>query len=810
MPRLPQTAQAHAKDGLSVVARAIERILFAGAALAGPATAGPATLAPATPAVAAPQVLAGDMASTDSAADIVITARRRTENVQDVPIAVSVLSGETLERQGAFNVARLTQLQPSVQFISSNPRNSAINIRGIGAPFGLTNDGIEQGVGLYVDQVYVARIGSATLDFVDVERIEVLRGPQGTLYGKNTTAGAVSITTRKPSFTFEGRAEVSYGNYEFIQAKGSISGPIVADRLAARVSTSFTRRNGTVFNVISGRDVNEIDNIGIRGQLLWQPTDRLDVTLSGDWNKQNPEGFAQSFVKVVPTARAANRQFANLARLSGYAPASIDPFDRLVDNDAQLRAKQSIYGVSLLANWDLGGATLTSISAFRDWDWRPANDRDFTGLPITTLSANPSQQEQFSQEVRLASNGRSRLDYVVGLFIFRQTINTQGVQQQGPAAGLWLLGPTANAANPGLIDGLRSDNDIRYTNDSAALYGKLTWNISDTLSLAPGLRVNHDKKRGRYEAIVTGGLPNPTPAQQLLKNGVLQSQSYEADFSDWNLSGDLTLSWKPVDDVLVYGTFARSFRSGGINLSGLPTRADGVTPAVEVATVDPEEVTHFEIGLKSTLLADTTTLNIAAFRTDIKDFQTTVVNNTVGVIRGYLANVPKVRSQGVEVDLAIRPVERLNAYVNLACTDAIYVDFPTAPVPIELSGGATQFVDASGGRLPGVSDIALSYGAEVRLPAGGGEAYLGVDGSLRSDFSSSPTPSRVQNVEGTVLTNLRAGFRTEEGWDVFGWVRNAFDTEYFDFLTAAPGSTGLIAGQLGDPRTWGVTASVRF
>jgi iron complex outermembrane receptor protein len=291
---------------------------------------------------------------------------------------------------------------------------------------------------------------------------------------------------------------------------------------------------------------------------------------------------------------------------------------------------------------------------------------------------------------------------------------------------------------------------------------------------------------------------------------VLQNQSYEADFSDWNVSGDITLSFKATDDLLLYATYAKSFKSGGINLSGLPTKADGVTPAIEVATVDPEDVDQFEAGLKATLLDNSATLNVAAFRTDIRDFQTTVVNGTVGVIRGYLANVPKVRSQGIEVDFSARPSDRIDAYVNLAITDATYVDFPGAPPPIERSGGSTAFVDASGGRLPGVSKYALSYGIEYRLPAGAGDAYAGLDGSLRSDFSSSPTPSRVQNVEGYVLTNLRAGYRAQAGWEVFGWVRNAFDTRYFDFLTAAPGSTGLIVGQLGDPRTWGVTASVRF
>ncbi len=745
--------------------------------------------------------------------EIIVTAQRRVQNLQDVPIAVSAVGAAQIEATGSFNVARLTQLQPSVQFFSSNPRNSAINIRGLGAPFGLTNDGIEQGVGLYIDQVYYSRIAASTLDFVDVDRIEILRGPQGTLYGKNTTAGAINITTRKPSFALEARGELTYGNLDFIQAKASISGPLVADTLAARLSASFTKRRGTLFNVVTGRDVNEIDNLGLRGQLLWQASDVLDVTLYGDYNRQDPEGFAQNYVRVVPTARAANRQFANLARLSSYAPASTNPFDRLVDADSALSARNVNYGASLVANWDIGPATVTAITGWRKWDWQPSNDRDFTSLPITPQVNNPSQQEQWSQELRLTSNGDNHIDYVAGLFYFHQKIDTQGIQVQGPAASLWTLGPV-NGADPALLDGLRSDNDIRYKNDSAAFYAKLTWHVSDRISIAPGIRVNYDKKDGSYLATVSGGLANPTPAQQALKNSVLQNQNYRAEFSDWNLSGDITLSWKASDDVLAYATYARSFKSGGINLSGLPTRADGVTPATELASVAPEKVNHYEIGVKSQFLDRRATINVAAFRSNIADYQATVVNGAIGVVRGYLANVPKVRSQGLELDVSLRPVDSFDAYVNLAYTDAEYVAFPGAPPPIELSGGALQFVDASGGRLPGVSRYAISYGAEYRIPSGiitaDGEFYVGVDGTLRSDFSSSPTPSTVQNIEGYVLTNVRAGYRTDRGWEVFGWLRNAFDTEYFDFLTAAPGSTGLIVGQPGDPRTYGVTVKARF
>jgi iron complex outermembrane receptor protein len=767
----------------------------------------------ALPDVAAPPTAAAAIPASSDPAEIIVTARRRTENLQDVPLAISVVGGARLESTGSFNVARLVQLQPSLQFISSNPRNSAINIRGLGAPFGLTNDGIEPGVGFYVDQVYQGRIAASTLDFVDVERIEVLRGPQGTLYGRNTTAGALNISTRKASFEPEARAEFSAGNLGHFQGKASVSGPIIADRLAARLSVSVTKRGGTLFNTVTGRDVNTLDNLGLRGHLLWRPTDRLELTLYADYNRQDPEGFAQNYAFVAPTARAANRQYANLAALSNYAPPSISFGDRLVDNDTPLRARQVLGGVSLVANWDLGPAILTSVSAWRTWDWQPSNDRDFTGLPITTVSANPSQQEQFSQELRLASAGDRTIEYTAGLFYFHQTINTQGVQQQGSAASLWLLGPV-NGANPALLDGLRSDNDIRYRNDSFAVFGKLNWHLGDRLSVSPGLRVNHDAKDGAYLAIVSGGLSPVTPAQRALQNSVLQNQSYTARFSEWNVSGDVTLSYKPSDALLVYATYARSFKSGGINLSGLPTLADGVTPATTLATVRPEAVAHYEFGLKSQFWGRRATFNVAVFLSDISDYQATVVSGAVGVIRGYLANVPRVRSQGIEADLFVRPADTLDVYLNFAYTDAKYVSFPSAPPPLELSGGSVASVDASGGRLPGVSRHALSFGGEYRLPAQvlgrAGDWYLGLDGSYRSSFSSSPTPSRFQNVDAYIIANFRAGFRAANGWEVFGWVRNATGADYHDFLTAAPASTGLVVGQPGDPRTYGLTVKARF
>src|SRR5690606_13462740 len=231
--------------------------------------------------------------------------------LQHVPIPVSVVGGALAEESGAFNVNRLKEMVPTVQLYSSNPRNTGLSIRGLGTTFGLTNDGIDPGVGFYVDGVYYARTAATTLDFIDVEQIEVLRGPQGTLFGKNTVAGAFNVTTRKPSFTPEATAELSYGNYGFIQAKASVSGPL-GRQLAARLSFSGTQRDGLLYNVATQKRVNDLNNLGLRGQLVYAPSENIQVLLAGDINRQRPDGYAQAFAGIAPTQRAGYQQFEQI------------------------------------------------------------------------------------------------------------------------------------------------------------------------------------------------------------------------------------------------------------------------------------------------------------------------------------------------------------------------------------------------------------------------------------------------------------------------------------------------------------------
>ncbi len=580
--------------------------------------------------------------------------------------------------------------------------------------------------------------------------------------------------------------------------------------------------------------INAQDNLGLRAQLLFQPTEGLSITLSGDYSKQDAECCGTVFVRVGTTQRALARQYEALAAAQNYQVVSRNPFDRLTDIDANLNAGNKIGGVSAKLKWDVGGGTLTSVTAWRFWDWKPENDRDFTGLPIVSRSQNPSQQDQYSQEFRYSYSGK-KVDFVLGLFGFKQRIDTQGLEQQGAASSRWnLTGALAN--DPSVLNGLTARNTQWLKATSAALFGQLSWKVTDELTIQPGARLNYDKKSGFYRRVVTTGtgalLSCPQPAATnpvgAAQCGVFSPQTSAPSDSAWNFTYDFNVNYKLAPGILAYATYAKSFKTFGINQNGLPTDAAG-NPLQ--SDIKPESVNSFEVGLKTQFWDRKATFNVAAFRTDIKNYQATVTNGQLGVLRGYLANAGKVRSQGIETDFSIRPSERFNAYVNGAYTDAKYVRFVDAPCPPELAGGTTVGAgqtpgapgvpgslspancNISGQRLPGVSKYSVSYGAEVNAPIElldkEGLIYFGVDGQYRSNFQSNPSPSRYTLVNGYNITNFRAGFRTES-FDIFGWVRNAFDTNYFELLQTAPSNTGLIAGQTGDPRTFGATIKATF
>lgn len=749
--------------------------------------------------------------------EVVVTSRRREETIQTVPIPITVVGGDLIENAGAFNVNLLKELIPSVQLYSSNPRNTGINIRGIGSPFGLTNDGLDPGVGFYVDGVYYARPAAATFDFVDVEQVEVLRGPQGTLFGKNTTAGAFNITTRKPSFTPGAEFEVSFGNYGYIQAKSSITGPI-NKKIAARVSFSGTQRDGLIKNINTGRYTNEINNLGFRAQLLYTPTDNISITLAGDNSRQRPDGYAQVVAGVVETKRAAYRQFNAIIADLNYTLPTLNAFDRTIDHDTPWRSGNDLGGVSLNADIKVGPGKLTSTTAWRYWNWDPSNDRDFTGLQALAKSQNPAEHKNWSQEIRYAGEFSSKLSGVAGIFYIDQEVKINGTEESGTAQWRFSQSTTNTElwATPGLFEGYGINTKASIKSLSAAAFVNIDWEVANGLHVLPGIRFNYDKKDVVYDRKTYGGLDTDDPALIALKKSVYSDQSYVADADEDNLTYNLTVAYRANKRVNVYGTYSTSFKPVGVNVAGLPTVSG--QPATDLAVIKPEDVRHAEFGVK-TNPTDELMLNVTLYNSDIYDYQTNVQSPELGVNRGYIANAEQVRVSGVEVDAYLRVGKKFSFNGALAYTDGKYVTFKNAPLPLEETGRTVDgvqvaFEDVSGGRLPGISKWAGSLGGEFTTKASllgqEGKFFIAFDTYYRSEFSSSPSPSKYLNIDGYAILNARVGFRLFQGTSVSVWSRNLLDQNYYEQLLPAGGNAGHYAGVLGDPRNYGITLRQSF
>ncbi|MBB4639821.1 TonB-dependent receptor [Rhizorhapis suberifaciens] len=762
----------------------------------------------------APLPVVAEAASDDGA--IIVMARRREEEAQDVPVALSVVDATTLERTGNFTLGQVQQLVPSLQVFSFNPRNTNINIRGLGSNVALTNDGLENGVGFYVDNVYYGRPGQSQFDLIDLQQIEVLRGPQGTLFGKNTTAGAINITTRLPSFDPEFTGEATFGTYDYHQVRASLSAPLIADKAAFRISVADTHRDGFLTNLFDGSKAQDYDNFSIRGQFLLKPTENLSIRLIGDYSNQK-----QRFVLSVPVAYFSSydsgltfpNAFLQRVARAGYAPLPADPFARRGDSDSHYQAFMKGYGVSGEVNWDLGPASLTSVTAYRWWDWNPANDGDSTGLPVITKGQQANRQRQFSQEIRLASNDENSIDYVLGAYYFWQIIRGYGASAYGSAAPDWYA-PTANPviANAAL-NGFEANSTSTPETKSYALFGQANWNISDALSLTAGLRYTHEKKKGGFNQFWVAGAdlsalsPTQAAGATAIRDRFNPVASYSAKLDDDSLSGLLTLSWKFVPDALVYATYSRGNKSGGLNLTNLPSGA--------IPQVKPETVDNYEIGFKSQLFDRKLTFNGAAYWTEVSDYQTAITQfNLTGANIQYISNIPKVRARGVEGDILFTPNELISFTAAAAYTDATYRDYTNAPQAPENNPALAPTQNLTGVQLGGVPKFTYALGGDVAQPLTEWEGrelliYAHADYSHRSKFNTSSTNSRYAVVRGYGLLNARIGLRLDDGlWDLSLWARNLTNKNYYQTLNAQ--AIGFVTGLVGDPRTVGVTLRTKL
>lgn len=797
--------------------------------------------------------------------EIVITARQREENLQTVPVSVSVVRGADLDDTGTVNPQSLASLVPSLYYNSANPRNTAYTIRGLGSntlSVSAANDGIEPGVGFYVDGVYHGRPATAAFDFTDLERAEVLRGPQGTLFGKNTTGGAIVLTSRLPTFEPETNAEFSYGEDQFMQAKTSVSGGLT-DRTAARLSAQVTKRDGFLTNVVTGRKANNQNNIALRGQVLFNASDSLRIRLIADLSDFDADCCTQSYLRLGASLRGAARQFAGLIAalpqhgLAAYTPASTNIYDRLTDIDAPLHVDTQDGGISLNADWDLGQATLSSITAWRYWDWDVANDRDYIGVPIQLVQRIPSRQEQYSQEVRIASNGSRQLDYVAGLYFFTQEINGKPTSVYGPVSAYWLISTTTFVAADrpdNLTDGYGQYGNSHFTMKSYAAFGEVNYHATSRLTATLGLRYTYEDKKGNYSTTVKGGVPFstlPDPVTCTALNGAIlngrdnaklslfRPQCYSVKDSGGSLSGRANIAWQFSDAAMSYFSYARGYKAGGLNMSGLQlTGGTGVganQPALDTAVIGDEKNSTFELGFKSTLLGGRAIANLAAYKTIVTNFQaniaTPVTANNAAPLRTFPANIPEVQVQGVEADVAAQLFPGFTARASLAYGDGKYTDYPAGPCPLEwqnpnATGGCQPLTPPAGlaiqtsnprGNvaipgayvitglpLAGLSRWVGTLGFDYTAPAGPGEFVMRGDWSVRSRYNADTSNSQYTWIDGYGVVNASIGYRFNDGWEARLFARNLFDKNYVTALTIQTGNSGLILGQSGDPRMVGV------
>jgi iron complex outermembrane receptor protein len=760
----------------------------------------------------AEETAASDTAASDKAGGaIIVTARRREEDVQKVPVSMSVVSGETLAQTYTVNTNSLSQLVPTLNYSSPNPRNTSYTIRGLGsgvAAISSANDGLEPGVGFYIDQVYHARPATGAFDFSDIEQVEILRGPQGTLFGKNTTAGAITITSRRPAFDFGAEVDLSLGALGMVQAKGAVTGPLIGDVLAFRVSGLINKREGVVTNVRYDKKQNDLDNQALRGQLLFAPTETLSIRLIGDWTSFRGECCVPVYLRVAPTLKAASRQYPALAAGRNYAVPSTNIYDRLTDIDVDLGVRTSEGGVEAIADWDVGFATVTSVSAWRFWKWTVDNDRDYIGLPIQLVQRIPSRHDQYSQELRVASSGRGAFDYVAGLYLLDQTITGNQNSIYGPDAAYWLLAP--NSARPdNLLDGYGLTNDTSFTAKSYAVFAELTWRPLPRLALTGGIRYTYEKKDGSYASETFGGAAGFTSD----KNSILRAQGYTAHVSDGSASGRVNIAYEPTDAIMVYASYARAEKSGGINMAGLPTDSAG-NPVLSTAQVGPEKHSTFEAGVKARVFDGALTVNADVFHADVTDFQANRVDTVApAALRTYLANIPKVRVQGLELDARLRIGTRLKLWTSGAYADSEYVSYPNGPCPIEKIGSGTTACDLTGVALPGTPKWSGSWGGEYAVPVtlgpAKGEAFLRWDVSAKTSVNGDSTGSPHMVIPGYALVNASIGYRAGK-WDIALFARNLFDQDYLQNVAAQSGNSGLIVGTPSDPRIIGATLRARL
>ena len=715
---------------------------------------------------------------------ITVTARRREERLIDVPVAVTAFDQADLQRIQAIDLSGLQAAAPNVNIVQGRGSAASANIfiRGLGQPDALQT--FDPAVGIYVDGVYLSRIQGALLNLFDVERIEVLRGPQGTLYGKNTTGGAISIVSRKPDLDdVKAAGSAMYGSYDQIVLNGYVSAPLVTDRVALSLAGQWDKRDGLVTDPRTNRRYNDRDSLTFRGILRVQATERLELLASGDYNRQR-----NALTLGYPTAP--------LGGVRPIAANPLGPYDFRASTSFTGDQGQRLdhWGVNLTANWALtDDITLTSITSWRKLEPDLFVDIDASEAELGDVFVGIDQR-QFSQEVQLKWD-TGRFSGVFGLFYLNETVSSH---QEAYADDLFGVPFTR------LID------DSQNTKSYAA-FGQATYDLTDRLSVTAGLRyTKEDRSYDRFTTTVStfpllNGLdfrfPGSLPAPLNLDN--------TAEFDAWTPS--FTLAYKPGADSQIYASVSRGFKSGGFN--GRANSLADLTQVVNgaprlVTTFNPETVWTYETGAKASFLGGRVYLAGNVFYSDFRNFQARVGGGAVASFP--VLNAGKLSIWGAEFEAVVKPTRNWTLRSSLGYLDAEYDEFNDGRRPPAFSCNPTgQRVTCEPAFAPPIS---LNLATDYRFDLGGvGSLTLGSDARFvdRHFLSVDNRPGLVE--DGYWLVNAFARFDDpNRRWYVQGGVKNLFDELYKTDGQEFSSVGNIQTVYFGDPRTWNVMVGFTF
>lgn len=729
-------------------------------------------------------------------AEVIVTARKREEAAHNVPVSLSVRSGDELERAQSQRLQEIAQTIPNLSIEVLNPRQASIAIRGIGR--NPANDGLESSVGVFVDGVYLGRPGMAVGDYFDVDRIELLRGPQGALFGKNTTAGLLNITTRAPTDSFETFAHATLGNESYLQLHGAVSGPLFKAGLSGRLSALTTQREGFIHNTQHNIDLGEFNRNAVRAQLAWRSADSFDVRVIGDYSDQDEAG--PGLVLVDPGVRMEDgstrtNNFLDRSARAGYSPR-FQPFERRNVGDAPQRLVSENGGVSVQARWRLGVHTLSSITAWRMWNYRPRSDSDFTPLDIQPQLHFEVADEQVSTELRVASDLGGRVDYQLGMYLFVQELSSEFVTSYGAHA--------ADFLQPGLPASALQGFEVRTLGEpetrSGAAFGHVEWKLTERLALSAGLRWTTEVKEGEISRSSGGGTPlGPSDAtlratRDRLGGEVSVYPRLDEDFT----SGLLSLSYRFGTDALAYASASRGAKSGGINVAIVPS---GISQILE-----PEVVTSYEIGLKKRW--SELSVDLVLFDMYVDDYHATVRDPVRAAT--FLTNAGEVRTRGFELEAFYRPNFSFELTLAGGLANARFTSFRSAACPPETV--ARTSCDFTGSRVPGAPPWTTNLGATYQLGLGSSGHTAYVAGNWFHAAGYQVELSSYTNIDAYDVVNLRVGVRSEsKRWDAWLWARNLLDRDYYASLGAGGTfNSGVVYGLLADPRTYGASITVSY